>query len=865
MRGFQSVLKIILLCAATSFCASVEAQTTAGLALKNLERHKWQRAHELLSKALAKDSLNVTAKYVLAQYFFSEGNPEYDIDSAYQYILQAENDFANLPLKQLEKLRRFPLDSGILVGTRKKIEESAFIRTQLQASENAWNYFIQNYERSSLLRQAVSLRDSVAYSNAAAENTYESFQNFLQKYPDAKQTLRAKENYERLLFENKTADQTLTSFETFLAEYPNTPYRLQIEQTIFEYATASGEQESYIAFIRSYPRNAFVKKANNILFHLSSTSDTAWQSSEEFLDDSLQNILQLEKSYLVPFYRNKKFGFMDSDGNEIVSAIADSLGEVYLCGNIDKDFIALADRVIGLNGSVILNEKANDIDDIGFGFLFVESGGCAKVIHKSGFRIGEGCITDAKILNGKFVALKHKNRWSIWTMAGRRLREKIDDVIAFKDVICIKNNDRVRLLTAAKLAKLPSPPDNGGIHEYDAAAYWNSELILVRNGTQVGLLDQSLGTLVPLAAHRLNPYFSGVVASDTTGTCVYNFSGKKSEILQQVVTRAPWLATKDSLWSLIDPLTMHPFTVGYDTIVFSGSFAIGIKKDSSVIFFNRHRFQRFRGPLNIEFVAGKDSLSFLTIEVDGRKTIYNHLGQKLFSAAYDQIQYAGANLFIVTKRDKKGLVSQKGTIILAPAYDAIGTVQEGKVSLLKSMKFGLFDCMNKKLISPSYEKNLSPYNSRTIAAYKDGLYGFIDWNNKPLSKFEFNEIQYWNDTTALVKKNSQWMLYEIRNRTILAGEIKDVRFIRNKPGDKLAIIYQGTNHGVIHSQEGTIIPVSFTDIVNVGSDEKPMYFTEKHVQEAAIFVVIYYNHFGHMLRKEVYDQEDYDKIFCHEK
>src|SRR5688572_15994743 len=151
MRGFQSVLKIILLCAATFFCASVEAQSTAGLALKNLERHKWQRARELLSKALAKDSLNVTAKYVLAQYFFSEGNPEYNIDSAHQYILQAENDFTDLLLKQREKLRRFPLDSDILVGTRKKIEESAFTRAHLQASENEWNYFIKNYERSSLL------------------------------------------------------------------------------------------------------------------------------------------------------------------------------------------------------------------------------------------------------------------------------------------------------------------------------------------------------------------------------------------------------------------------------------------------------------------------------------------------------------------------------------------------------------------------------------------------------------------------------------------------------------------------------------------------------------------------------------------
>jgi len=85
MRSFQLGLKIILLVSATTFSTSLKAQTLAGLALKNLERQKWQRAGELLSKALSKDSLNVTAKYVLAQYFFSDGNPDYHLDSAYRY------------------------------------------------------------------------------------------------------------------------------------------------------------------------------------------------------------------------------------------------------------------------------------------------------------------------------------------------------------------------------------------------------------------------------------------------------------------------------------------------------------------------------------------------------------------------------------------------------------------------------------------------------------------------------------------------------------------------------------------------------------------------------------------------------------
>jgi hypothetical protein len=59
-----------------------------------------------------------------------------------------------------------------------------------------------------------------------------------------------------------------------------------------------------------------------------------------------------------------------------------------------------------------------------------------------------------------------------------------------------------------------------------------------------------------------------------------------------------------------------------------------------------------------------------------------------------------------------------------------------------------------------------------------------------------------------------------------------------------------------------MIPISFSDIINVGSKENPFYFTEKHVEEASIFVVIYYDSNGKMVRKEVYEQDEYEKIYC---
>jgi hypothetical protein len=211
------------------------------------------------------------------------------------------------------------------------------------------------------------------------------------------------------------------------------------------------------------------------------------------------------------------------------------------------------------------------------------------------------------------------------------------------------------------------------------------------------------------------------------------------------------------------------------------------------------------------------------------------------------------------------MVKLDGTTVLPTTYDAIVTLDNGRFSLLKSAQFGMFDYIKKKQISTRYGKNLSLYNDQIITAYKNGFFGFIGWDDKPLSKFEFSEVKFWNDTTALVKINSEWVLYEIKSRKIVLDKIKEFRFIRDTPAEKLAIIQRNSEYGVFDNHKGTIIPISFSDIINVGSSQRPLYFTEKDVAEAELYVVIYYDHEGKMLRKEIYDHDDYDNIYCSER
>src|SRR5688500_1712287 len=171
MRDFQFVLKIILLCATTLCCTSATGQSPVELARKNVYRQKWQRAYELLNKALTKDSLNVTAKYVLAQYFFSKENPAYDLDSAYLHVLGAQRDFQHASPKQRERLKRFPIDSLLLAELHKQVDSSAFARAKVIDTEKGWIDFLNYFVSSSFREEATIKRDSTAFEQASKQNT----------------------------------------------------------------------------------------------------------------------------------------------------------------------------------------------------------------------------------------------------------------------------------------------------------------------------------------------------------------------------------------------------------------------------------------------------------------------------------------------------------------------------------------------------------------------------------------------------------------------------------------------------------------------------------------------------------------------
>ncbi len=105
----------------------------------------------------------------------------------------------------------------------------------------------------------------------------------------------------------------------------------------------------------------------------------------------------------------------------------------------------------------------------------------------------------------------------------------------------------------------------------------------------------------------------------------------------------------------------------------------------------------------------------------------------------------------------------------------------------------------------------------------------------------FEEVRPWSDSLAMVKINYNWIVYDLCSIQFIVNGIKDYSLIKNEPSERIAIIYKDNRYGVVSSKRGIIISPTFTEIVNLGTAEKPLYFTEKHVEEAEVFIVIYYD------------------------
>lgn len=834
----------------------------ARIAQNRLQSGKWESAYRLLKKSIRKDTTDIESQVVLTQWFLTAGNPGYQVDSADYYIRKSAYIFDSFSVRERERIQRFPVDSVVLNSLRRQIDSLAFDEAKKINSEQVYNRFLARFPKARQVLQAVELRDEVSYLNALKENSYTSFQQYLQKYPNSLRATEAKARYEKLLFEEKTRDKKLNSYQTFVEQYPASPYLPQVHKQIFGIMTASGDPEKFLQYLEAYPTTQMAGHARNILFHLYNE----WEEKipEPILTDSLLNVLAIDKQDWVTIYKNGLFGFMDQTGKEVLAPQFDDIEDNYKCQTIREDILTLKEGTYSRTGKK-LADAGTEVTSIGYGFLTLEMENCVQVIHKSGLSIIPSCYQNFKLAGGNFIVAYRDEEADLFTLTGRPLVVAgLTDVHDVEGVLVLERLSKKILVTPNQLAAVADGQALPDQFVFDDVVALAKGLLRVRNGALEGIMNSKLEFTVPLDRHTLVQTPFALLETRPTGTLVHNLSNDlNGKVWHKVTYHQQWLLlTAEGRTQLYHIPSKKMASVKADSVWFEQRLAF-VQSDNRVqVFLSATRVIDLQPEAKIKFIAARDSVQYFYTESRNKRTIFNLTdGEQKFVTEFEVSESIG-DYFIVSKGGKKGLLNGLGKVVVPVEMETLVLSPEGQLSILKNRKFGLFDFSQRKLIKPVYERNLVPLNTSYLIAFREGKYAIVSWDMKPLTPFEYDEVVFWKDNQIWVKQNRQWMLIDFQTGEISMDKVRAFTWIRKDDSEKIIRIQRENFFGIISNTHGVIIQPTFHDVVNLGTDDSPFYFTEKQVEEAGIYVIIYYNANGKLVRRQALEEEEYEKLMC---
>ncbi len=837
-------------------------------ALKALAKGKHQQVESVLNKSLEKYSINPGARYAYSMLYLDSTYTNYNLDSAHFFIEQALVD-AQAP-DSLGGLMLAKTSATIdqLIDQKARVDKTAFSRAVENNTISSFQYFIDVFDNAPQLANAISRRDQLAFEQASAEDTYQAYESFMNQYPEALQIGLARERYNILVFESKTANGNLHQFVEFLKQHPDSPYREQAEWQIFQLGTLSDEKASYKQFKKEYPDSRYARLSDDILYHI----DKDLFVNENQVSDSLKKAYKLESTSMIPVYENNRYGFIDHFGNDLIPPSFDSIPENYLCQLLDEDVLQafVNDRLVlmGRNQKILWDNPYNQVKDLGRGMMEIKVGNKYGVIHKSGWKVLDIDYDQIKLLGDSFLAIRNGSLWGIASMAGRIIVPLKFTSIESQGAFILLEDQQWAVTTKRHL--IESFESGLGFN----LAYQDWELIshhylMVFSDKKEGLFDSDLNTIIPLSEHEIHELDSAAWFVKTAHGTVRFYGNQLKAIpadrYQDFISNQHFIGLQRSphweVWgrSVLNPINQDT----YDSVSTLGPHLMILNSQgkSSVLFKNGVVLDLNPGDRLKLIRDANQSKGFLQIaSKGGKRDIYDLEGNRVYQTWYYEVSPLTEELFIIEKNGLKGVVDLSGKVLLKPAYQAIVADSVSHISLLQRGKFGYFNPEG-GLIKPQYESRLTFFDEGVLLSSKRGKQGLVNYQNKTILPFEYDQVHSWSDSTVFVKKGPIWQVVKCFGGDIEFDNITGVEWIQGSSGQK-AVIKTSEGYGLLDSEKGMLLNPGFDDIINLGTEKEPVFFTEKYIPEADYYVVIYYNQNMDVIRKQVFDSGNYDQVYC---
>lgn len=829
---------------------------------KAIERKEYDKAYDLIIKGYEKEPANPGVSYYHSLLLFDKTFNKYHLDSARITIETAREKFNNASPDLKEEVIEEGISLEKINFLHEKIRDVAFQNTLADLTITNALSFQEKFPNSIYTDLLIYKVDSIEFRRARFANTEDDLVEFATNHPSSIFKPKADSILDDMRFHKLEESGNLTDYYSFHKDYPFSRHKFRVEAYILKTSTAAHLKENYEDFIVFSETPSLKKKAADVLYYLTDKQDQLEHPNQ----DSISTILSLVQVELFPVIQNDLFGFYDGKGLSKINPLYSDVAENYKCEITKDDWVFVKYKTGGLilrkDGTIVLNgiDGYRSVSkDVGL----IERDNSWYLYHKSGFQILAQPVEDAEIIANKWIKVKSDNKWGLFSFMGLQVAElKYDDISKIASFWIFEKNDLIAVYTEELI--LSEIEQRGVTLEFkfdDIELVDNNTLIGFRNEREC-LLDSTLNFLIPWGNYEIYPEQSGWYLKSNDGYRLYNSA--EADLMDRhfsyLESNDGWLALKtEKDWMLLPKQGQLLPSRSYDSIKLVNNYAAILVKDQDQtlqfisgesISLNDQRIQAFQ-----------NKTGYLSLYNGDETSIVNQEGKEIISGKFQKASFLNDSLVKVQIRDKQGLIHVNGNWVLNPVFESIDE-KDGLILTLIDGKIGCYDPTINELITTEYEARIERINNYYLAK-KEGKFGIIDHLKNEIISFSFDEIIFWNDTSYMVKKDGQFSIIDTNEEAVFES-IENLQIMVNNDNHTLYRFVKNGKYGLISNRQGELLMPEFTDIFNIGSDEKPLIFADQHLDKAGFHVVSYVDERGELILSKAYTKEEFDLVLCDE-
>ena len=292
----------------------------------------------------------------------------------------------------------------------------------------------------------------------------------------------------------------------------------------------------------------------------------------------------------------------------------------------------------------------------------------------------------------------------------------------------------------------------------------------------------------------------------------------------KLVSTTYFVINKDNKWGVIDNNGKTIITPGYDDAIiipnnkkpifictYDTNYEDGTYKTRVLNERGKEIFKQYDKVLALENYDENNNVWYeanvLLVEKDGKYGLINFDGREVLEPVYEKI-YAlkGVENSLITVRDEKlGLVDDSGHQVIPNEYQEIKTLgKDTKEYIIKQNdKYGIYDILECK-----YQEILALNNNKVFCVKENGKYKVINDKEEVVFSESFKEIKSVKDDIIVYKNSKGYTAYNIETKEKLEKTYTALTYTSNS----MFIAKSGNNYGIISLDNEIKVDFKYTNI-----------------------------------------------------